>query len=173
FEGYYNNPEAEADRLAGRWYWTGDLGYRDAEGWFYFAGRTLDWLRVDGENFAAGPVERILERYPGFRGVAVYGVPDPVTGDQVMAAVEPAPGTEFQPEDFTAFLDGQSDLGTKWAPLFVAELPELPLTASGKLDKKALRQRQWEGRVWWRGWERGASGYRLMTEADRRELTAR
>ena len=173
FEGYYNNPEAEAERLAGRWYWTGDLGYRDSEGWFYFAGRTLDWLRVDGENFAAGPVERILERYPGFRGVAVYGVPDPVTGDQVMAAVETDPEAGFQPQDFAAFLAGQPDLGTKWAPRFVAELDALPLTGSGKIDKKALRDRQWQGRVWWRGWERGVSDYRLMTDADRAEMAAR
>ena len=173
FEGYYNNPEAERERLAGRWYWTGDLGYRDGDGWFYFAGRTLDWLRVDGENFAAGPVERILERYPGFRGVAVYGVPDPVTGDQVMAAVETDGGAGFRPDDFTAFLAAQPDLGTKWAPRFVAEVTELPLTGSGKVDKKTLRQRQWQGRVWWRGWERAPAGSRLMTDDDRAGMAER
>jgi len=58
FEGYYENADAEADRLRGGWYWTGDLGYRDAEGIFYFAGRSGDWLRVDSENMAAGPIER-------------------------------------------------------------------------------------------------------------------
>ena len=86
FEGYYNNPEAEAERTRNGWYWSGDLAYRDEEGVFYFAGRTGDWLRVDSENFAAAPVERILGRFPGFRGVAVFPVPDPRTGDQVMAA---------------------------------------------------------------------------------------
>ncbi|HLH29001.1 MAG TPA: AMP-binding protein, partial [Acidimicrobiales bacterium] len=50
FEGYYKNPDAETARSRHGWYWTGDLGYRDEEGVFYFAGRTLDWLRVDGEN---------------------------------------------------------------------------------------------------------------------------
>jgi len=45
-------------------YWSGDLAYRDAEGWFFFAGRSNDWLRVDGENFAAGTVESIVARYP-------------------------------------------------------------------------------------------------------------
>ena len=53
FEGYYNNPEADAERVRDGVYWTGDLGYRDAQGFFYFAGRSGDWLRVDGENFAA------------------------------------------------------------------------------------------------------------------------
>ena len=70
------------------WYWTGDLGYRDEAGFVYFAGRTDDWLRVDGENFAAAPVTRVLERHPDVVLAAVYAVPDPVTGDQVMAALQ-------------------------------------------------------------------------------------
>ena len=70
FEGYYNNPEAEAERTRNGWYWSGDLAYRDEEGIFYFAGRTGDWLRVDSENFAAAPVERILGRFPGAHGAA-------------------------------------------------------------------------------------------------------
>ena len=65
FEGYYNNPEADAERTRNGWYWSGDLGYRDDDGVFYFAGRTGDWLRVDGENFAAAPVERILRATAG------------------------------------------------------------------------------------------------------------
>src|SRR5699024_4514900 len=89
FEGYYKNPEAMADRLkfGGEDFWTGDLAYRDADGYFYFAGRGSDWLRVDGENFGAAPVERILSRYPRFGGVHVFAVPDPATGDQVMCVV--------------------------------------------------------------------------------------
>ena len=55
FEGYWHNDEAERARLRDGWYWTGDLAYRDEAGFFYFAGRDHDWLRVDGENFAAAP----------------------------------------------------------------------------------------------------------------------
>ena len=55
FEGYYNNPEADAERTRNGWYWSGDLGYRDEAGVFWFAGRNADWIRVDGENFAAAP----------------------------------------------------------------------------------------------------------------------
>ena len=80
-------PPAE-QRLRDGDFWTGDLGYRDEHGFFWFAGRTADWLRVDSENFAAAPVERILSRFPGVTAAAVYPVPDPVTGDQVMAALE-------------------------------------------------------------------------------------
>ena len=97
FEGYYNNPEAEAERTRNGWYWSGDLAYRDEEGVFYFAGRTGDWLRVDSENFAAAPVERILARFEGVTGVAVYPVPDSRTGDQVMAALELGDGQLLRP----------------------------------------------------------------------------
>ena len=68
-------------------YWSGDLAYRDADGWIYLAGRTADWMRVDGENLAAAPIERILQRLPAVALVAVYAVPDPNVGDQVMAAI--------------------------------------------------------------------------------------
>ncbi len=166
FEGYYANPEADAERGRSGWYWTGDLGYRDADGTFYFAGRTADWLRVDGENFAAGPVERILGRLPGVAAVAVYAVPDPRTADAVMAAIELDEGARFDPDAFTAFLAAQPDLGTKWAPRFVRVVDRLPLTATGKLDRKPLRAARWETTdpVWWRP-EPGAA-YRRLEAAD-------
>lgn len=152
FEGYWRNDEADAERSRDGWYWTGDLGYRDAEGTFWFAGRTADWLRVDGENFAAAPVERILGRSPGVGAVVVYAVPDPRTGDRVMAALEPAPGAAFDPTAFSAFLAAQPDLGTKWAPTFVRVVDAIPLTATGKVDRKPLRAQRWQTTdpVWWR-----------------------
>ncbi len=88
FEGYYNNPDATADKIRGDDYWSGDLAYRDEDGWFWFAGRTADWIRVDSENFAAAPVERILARHPDVSVAAVYAVPDPRTGDRVMATLQ-------------------------------------------------------------------------------------
>ncbi len=144
FEGYYNNPGADAERARFGWYWSGDLAYRDEEGIFYFAGRTGDWLRVDSENFAAAPIERILGRFPDFRGVAVFAVPDARTGDQVMAAVEMEPGGRFDPSAFTAFLAAQPDLGTKWSPRYVRMVPSLPVTATDKVDKRPLRAAMWE-----------------------------
>jgi fatty-acyl-CoA synthase len=144
FEGYYNNPEADAERTRNGWYWSGDLAYRDEDGIFYFAGRTGDWLRVDSENFAAAPVERILARFEGVSGVAVYPVPDTTTGDQVMAALECKAGASFDPDAFSAFLAAQEDLGTKWAPRFVRIVRALPVTATDKTDKKPLRAERWD-----------------------------
>ena len=92
FEGYWRNDDAERARLREGWYWTGDLAYRDDAGFFYFAGRDHDWLRVDGENFASAPIERILQRHPDVVLAAVYAVPDPAVGDQVMAALQLRPG---------------------------------------------------------------------------------
>lgn len=139
FEGYYNNPDAEAERTRNGWFWSGDLAYRDEDGIFYFAGRVGDWLRVDSENFAAAPVERILSEYPDARGVAVHAVPDPRTGDQVMAAIELDHGAAFDPEDFARFLARQRDLSPKWVPRFVRIVDALPLTGTNKVNKQPLR----------------------------------
>ena len=166
FEGYYNNPEAENARTRDGWYWTGDLGYRDADSFIYFAGRTADWLRVDGENFSAGSVERVLNRWSGTSGAAVFGVPDPVSGDQVMAAVETEDADGLDPGDFAKFLSEQPDLGTKWAPRFVRLVDRLPTTGAGKVDKAPLRAEAWrvDDPVWWRPGRE--LEYRPFTDAD-------
>ena len=172
FEGYYANADADEERTRHGWYWTGDLGYRDEAGNFYFAGRAGDWLRVDSENFAAAPVERIIERHPDVAAAAVYPVPDPRTGDRVMAAVELRPGAAFDGAAFAGWLAAQSDLGTKWAPTFVRLSPALPLTATGKITKQRLRAEAWacEDPVMWAP-ERG-DAYRPLTEEDAASLAA-
>ena len=127
-----------------------------------------DWLRVDGENFAAAPVERILARFPGVVTAVVLPVPDPRTGDQVMAVLELADPDGFDPVAFGAFLESQNDLGTKWAPRFVRITDHIPLTGSGKVDKRPLRRQYWNTAdpVWWRPFgPRGAGpsvAYRRM-----------
>jgi len=172
FEGYYNDPEAEALRVRDGWYWSGDLAYRDDDGIFYFAGRSGDWLRVDSENFTAAPIEQILGRMDGVRGVAVYAVPDSRTGDQVMAALELERSRPFDPGAFTAFLAAQPDLGTKWAPRYLRIVDALPATATHKVDKAPLRARQWwSDDPYWQREERG-TGYARMTPADRAALRA-
>ena len=97
FEGYWRNDEAESARVKNGWYWTGDLGYRDENDFFYFGGRDYDWLRVDGENFAAAPVEGVLQRHPDVVLASVYAVPDTVVGDQVMATLLLRPGDHLRP----------------------------------------------------------------------------
>ncbi len=138
FEGYYNDEAAEAERMAGGVYHSGDLAYRDAAGYAYFAGRLGDWMRVDGENLGSAPIERVLLRYPDAAEVAVYPVPDPVVGDQVMAALVMAAGAEFDAVKFRAFLAGQPDLGPKQWPSYVRISAELPRTVTFKVLKRQL-----------------------------------
>ncbi|MFD8197700.1 AMP-binding protein [Streptomyces wuyuanensis] len=167
FEGYWRNAEAEAERLRRGWYWSGDLFYRDAEGFLYFAGRSDDRLRVDSENLAAALIESILARWEPAAGVAVYAVPDPVAGDQVMCALALRDEASFDPRAFAAFLAAQPDLGTKMPPRFVRVVPRLPVTATNKIHRVALRREGFlHGRdpVWWR--PPGADGYRPLTPAD-------
>jgi fatty-acyl-CoA synthase len=175
FEGYWNNEDANAERTRGGVYWSGDLGYRDDAGYIYFAGRNFDWLRVDGENFAAAPVERILQRHPDVTLAAVYAVPDSTVGDQVMAALALRPGAAFDPKDFRAFLDEQSDLGTKWAPRYVRIASKLPATSTNKILKRELRRERWECAD--SVWVRDDAGYRRLdpsgVEDIRREFVAR
>lgn len=173
FEGYYDNPEADAERSRNGWFWTGDLGYVDADGFFYFAGRQGDWLRVDSENFATAPIERVLGRLPNLAAVAVYAVPDERTADdQVMASLEFAEGTAFDARAFEAFLAAQPDLGPKWSPRYV-RLTTLPVGATNKIDRRLLQREGWgsEDPVWWRPGR--SSAYEPFTAEDRAELEAR
>ncbi len=151
FAGYYNNPEATSTRLRDGWFWSGDLAYRDDDGFFYFAGRGDDRLRVDGENFSTEPLAALLGRLTGVAAAVVYAVPDEATGDQVMAALQLEPGTDFDPVRFRAELEAQSDLGTKWAPRYIRVLDTIPVTANHKVFKPGLRREAFTcDRVWWR-----------------------
>jgi fatty-acyl-CoA synthase len=138
FEGYYNDPESNAQRMAGGMYHSGDLAYRDEAGYAYFAGRLGDWLRVDGENLGTAPIERVLARHPDVTEVAVYAVPDPAVGDQVMAALVLTTGADFDAEKFRAFLAEQPDLGPKQWPSYVRVSTGLPRTATFKILKRQL-----------------------------------
>ncbi|WP_167105518.1 fatty-acid--CoA ligase FadD1 [Mycobacterium sp. DL592] len=138
FTGYYNDPDATSERLRHGMYWTGDLAYRDADGWIYLAGRTADWMRVDGENLAAAPIERVLQRIPQVNQVAVYAVPDETVGDAVMAAIVLRQGESLTPKDFEDFLAAQPDLSPKAWPRYVRFNDDLPHTATNKILKREL-----------------------------------
>ena len=138
FQGYYNDEQANADRMRHGMYWSGDLAYKDADDWIYLAGRTADWMRVDGENLAAAPIERILARLDVVNQVAVYAVPDAVVGDQVMAAIVLNDDATLSPAGLEDFLSAQQDLSPKAWPRFVRIAPSLPSTATNKVLKREL-----------------------------------
>ena len=169
FEGYYKNPEAMQQRTRDGWYWTGDLGYKDEAGYLYFAGRDVEWLRVDGENFVGRPIEEILQRHPNVLLAAVYGVPDPDGGDRVMAALVLREDAVFDANQFATFLATQADLSPKWMPSYVRIASELPQTASSKVLKNELRRQKFHPElcvdpVYWRA--RTHEPYQLFTAED-------
>jgi fatty-acyl-CoA synthase len=152
FAGYYNDPQATDARLRHGMFWSGDLAYRDADGWIYFAGRSGDWLRVDGENMTTAPIERILQRLTPVSHVAVYAVPDEHVGDQVMAAIVLQDNAELTPAEFGQFLAAQPDLSPKAWPRCVWLTDRLPTTATNKILKRELAARGTapEGGVLWK-----------------------
>jgi len=154
FSGYYNDADATSDRLRHGMYWSGDLAYRDADGWIYLAGRTGEWLRVDGENLTCAPIERIVHRLSPVSRVAVYAVPDERVGDAVMAAIVLRDDASLTPEDFSDFLGAQPDLSPKAWPRYVWIADDLPVTATNKIIKRELSAqgtRIAHGTLWERG----------------------
>jgi len=137
FRGYYKDEAAEAQRMTGGAYRSGDLAYRDEAGYVYFAGRLGDWMRVEGENLGTAPIERVLLRYPQIIEVAVYGIPDDV-GDRVMAALVLSEPTRFDVDAFSRFLSEQDDLGPKQWPSYVRVASTLPRTETFKVLKRHL-----------------------------------
>lgn len=174
FEGYYNNTEANERTLRFGWYWTGDLGYLDDDGYLYFAGRNADWLRVDGENFPAGPIESALSEHPDVVLAAVYGVPDDQAGDQVMAGLVLRDGAAFDPAAFAEWVDGQDGIGPKWRPRYVRILRDPPTTGTNKIVKRSLVHQKWRADqvggdvVYVRA--RREPAYREFTADDERDL---
>jgi fatty-acyl-CoA synthase len=175
FEGYYNNPEANERTTRFGWYWSGDLGYLDEDRNLYFAGRNADWIRVDGENFPAGPIEAALARHPDVVIAAVYGVPDVHAGDQVMAALVLRDGATFDGAGFARWLDELDDIGPKWKPRFIrVVVGELPTTGTNKVVKRVLvhqkfrRDRIGADQLWVR--DRGDVVYRPFTASDEAAL---
>ena len=152
FSGYYNDEAATDERTRHGMYWSGDLAYRDANGFIYLAGRTADWMRVDGENLTTAPIERILLRLPAINRVAVYPVPDELVGDQVMAAIVLQDDAELTPETFEEFLSEQRDLSPKAWPRYVWIADDLPSTATNKIIKRELvaRGAEPDGRTLWK-----------------------
>ncbi len=179
FEGYYRNEEATRERTRGGMYWSGDFGYKDARGYLYFTGRALDWIRVDGENFLAKPIEEALLRHPAIYLASVYGVPDAAAGDRVMATIVAADDAKLEPQELHDFLVAQPDFSPKWLPTYVRITREVPMTATNKVLVRELRRQKFRleavaDPIWWR--ERGERGYRPFTRPDyervRRDLAA-
>jgi acyl-CoA synthetase (AMP-forming)/AMP-acid ligase II len=136
-DGYWLAPEASAAARIGEWFRTGDLGRIDDEGYLYVVDRKKDIIISGGENVASREVEDVLSTHPDLRQVAVVGVPDLTWGERVCAVVVPHDGVELHPGEIVEWSDGR--LAGFKRPRRVVVVQELPVNASGKVDKVQLR----------------------------------
>jgi fatty-acyl-CoA synthase len=138
FAGYFRNDEANAKSFADGWFRTGDVLSRDAEGFFRVRGRIKEMFISGGENVYPAEIEAVIHDCPGVAHAAVVGVPHPRWGEVGRAFVEPRPGESVDADTIKAFLDGK--LARFKLPKEIVVMEELPRTASGKLDKPALKR---------------------------------
>jgi acetyl-CoA synthetase len=143
FRGYLHDPAGYAACFAGGWYLTGDVARRDADGYFWFAGRADDVIKSAGHLIGPFEVERVLMDHPAVLEAGVIGKPDPVAGEVVKAFVSLRPG--YRPSDELR-LDligwGRERLGSAVAPREIAFDQLLPHTTSGKIMRRLLKARE-------------------------------
>jgi long-chain acyl-CoA synthetase len=136
--GYWNNPEETAKAIRAGWLLTGDVGYRDADGYYYITDRKKDMLLVNGINVYPREIEEIIYQFPGVKEAAVIGVPDIRKGEQPMAFVAAGDGQTIEEKALLQFVRGR--LADYKVPKRVIFMPALPRNAAGKILKTTLRQ---------------------------------
>jgi acyl-CoA synthetase (AMP-forming)/AMP-acid ligase II len=140
-KGYWRRPDATAEAIRDGWFLTGDIGRVDEEGYFTIEERKKDMIKASGYSVFPAEVEAIMYRHPAIAEVGVIGVPDPYRGEDVLAFVVPIPGargtlTEQEVVDWC-----RREMAAYKAPRQVRFLDALPKTTSGKILKRALRER--------------------------------
>jgi acetyl-CoA synthetase len=140
FLGYWNNPEATRAKFAGEWCLTGDIAIKDADGYIWFKGREDDLISSGGYRIGPTDIEECLMKHPSVLMAAVVGSPDPVRGEIIKAFVVPRPEVAAGPglaEEIRTFVGAR--LAHYQAPREIVFVPELPLTATGKIMRRELR----------------------------------
>lgn len=136
--GYWNNPEESAKAMRGDWLLTGDIGYRDTDGYYYITDRKKDMLLVNGINVYPREIEEVLYQFAGVKEAAVIGVPDPRKGELPVAFVAPAEGVTLEEKAVLQFV--RQNLADYKVPRQIVFMPALPRNPTGKILKTVLRQ---------------------------------
>jgi fatty-acyl-CoA synthase len=137
--GYYQQPEAAAEKVRDGWLHTADMGVKDSDGYLRITGRLSDMIIVGGFNTYPAEIENFYLRHPKILDVSIIGVPDPVLGEAVMAFVIPKAGVTLTPQEVRDFAKDQ--IANFKIPRHVEIVTEFPLTGSGKVQK--FRQKAW------------------------------
>ena len=143
--GYWRDPEATAETLRNGWLHTGDMGYIDESGYLFLMDRSKDLIISGGENVYPREIEEVIVQHPVVREVAVIGVPDPVWGESIKAVVSLVPErtvTEAELIDFCT-----KHIARYKRPKSIDFVEELPKNNYGKILKRELRAKYWEGKA--------------------------
>ena len=139
-KGYWNKPAETAEAIKDGWLYTGDIGYRDSDGYFYITERKKDLIIKGGENIAPREVEEAIHTHPKVSEAAVIGVPDPTYGEEIKAFVVLTPGQEVSAEEI---IDHCTERIKRFkSPKQVEFLDALPKSLVGKVLRKELRRRE-------------------------------
>ena len=144
FPGYYQNAAATAEVSRFGWHHTGDIGYKDDEGFVYIIDRKKDMIITGGFNVFSNEVEQVILSHPAVQECAVVGVPDDKWGEAIKAVVELKPGLRCSEQEVMTLV--REKLGSVHTPKSVEFWPEIPRSTNGKVLKKDVRQRYWKGR---------------------------
>jgi len=142
--GYYKNPEETARVSTHGWHHTGDVGFKDREGWVFLVDRKRDMLISGGFNIFPSEIEKAVVAHAAVQDCAVIGVPDADWGEAVKAVVELKEGASTDAAELLAFC--RERLASYKVPKSVEIWPELPRSAAGKVLRRKVRERFWQGR---------------------------
>ena len=138
FMGYFRRPDLNQPTPDG-WFDTGDLARMNADGYIRITGRAKDIVIRGGENVPVVEIENLLYRHPAIRQVAIVGMPDVRLGERACAFVVLREGCRFDFSEMVAYLD-QQKVARQYFPELLEILPQMPMTASGKIQKFQLRK---------------------------------
>jgi acyl-CoA synthetase (AMP-forming)/AMP-acid ligase II len=141
--GYWNQPEATRRAIRGDWFYTGDAGYLDQDGYIYIYDRVKDMIISGGENIYPAEVESALFGHSAVADVAVIGIPDDKWGEAVKAFVVKKPGAEVTPDELMSF--ARERIASYKVPRSIDFIDTLPRTPTGKILKRELRKPFWAG----------------------------
>ncbi|MFD1560751.1 long-chain-fatty-acid--CoA ligase [Paraburkholderia silviterrae] len=144
-QGYWNKPEQTAAVLRGGWYFTGDGGYMDEDGFLHVVDRIKDMIITGGENVYSAEVESVIAAHPAVAASAVIAVPDARWGEAVHAVVVAVPGASVSAQDIIAHC--KTRIAGYKCPRSVEFVDELPVSGAGKVLKIRLRERYWKDRA--------------------------
>jgi long-chain acyl-CoA synthetase len=135
-KGYYDRPDATDEAIQDGWFRTGDLGRRDADGWYYIVDRSKDMIIRGGYNVYPREIEEVLMSHPDVSLAAVIGIPDDSHGEEVKAVVILNDGATVTEEELVAW--GKKEMAAYKYPRVIEFVPSLPMTATGKILKREL-----------------------------------